>query len=70
MGSGQITKNQINLDLIKIFQFCLKIQHLWRLPHPFCLKIQHLWRFSRPWVGVCMGGLVDGWGQVKSLKIK
>ena len=33
MGSGQITKNQINLDLIEIFQFCLKIQHLWRLPH-------------------------------------
>ena len=24
MGSGKITKNQINLDLIKIFQFCLK----------------------------------------------
>ena len=33
MGSGQITKNQINLDLIEIFQFSLKIQHLWRLPH-------------------------------------
>ena len=26
MGSGQITKNRINLDLIEIFQFCLKIQ--------------------------------------------
>ena len=25
MGSGQITKNQINLDLIEIFQFCLKM---------------------------------------------
>ena len=35
MGSGQITKNQIKLDLIKIFQICLKIQHLWRLPHPW-----------------------------------
>ena len=22
MGSGQITKNQINLDLIEIFKFC------------------------------------------------
>ena len=56
MGSGQITKNQINLDLIEIFQFCLKIQHLWRLSHP--------------WVGEWMVGWVDGWGQVKSLKIK
>ena len=35
MGLGQITKNQIYLDLIEIFQFCLKIQHLWRLPHTF-----------------------------------
>ena len=35
VGSGQITKNQIYLDLIEIFQFCLKIQHLWRLPHPW-----------------------------------
>ena len=34
MGSGQITKNRIYLDLIEIFQFCLKIRHLWRLPHP------------------------------------
>ena len=25
VGSGHITKNQINLDLIKIIQFCLKI---------------------------------------------
>ena len=25
LGSGKITKNQINLDLIEIFQFCLKI---------------------------------------------
>ena len=25
MGSGQITRNLINLDLIKIIQFCLKI---------------------------------------------
>ena len=55
VGSGQITKNQINLDLIEIFQFCLKIQHLWRLPHPR--------------VGVWVVKWVDGWGQVKSLKI-
>ena len=48
MGSSQITRNQIYLDLIEIFQFCLKIQHLWRFPHP--------------WVGVWMVGWVDGWG--------
>ena len=38
-------KNRINLDLIEIIQFCLKIYDL--LTHP------HLW------VGVC--GWVDGW---------
>ena len=32
-GSGQITKNLINLDLIKIIQFCLKIYDLLRHPH-------------------------------------
>ena len=35
MGSCQITKNQINLDLIEIIQFCLKIYDLWRHPHPW-----------------------------------
>ena len=33
MGSSNITKNQINLDLIEIIQFCLKIYDLWRHPH-------------------------------------
>ena len=28
VGSGQLTKNLINLDLIKITQFCLKIYDL------------------------------------------
>ena len=59
MQSGQITKNQINLELIEIIQFCLKIYDLWRHAHL--------------WVG-CMGGWVDGWvsgwGHVKSLKIE
>ena len=32
VGSCQITKN-LNLDLIKIIQFCLKIYDLWRHPH-------------------------------------
>ena len=33
MESYQITKNQINLDLIEIIQICLKIYDLWRHPH-------------------------------------
>ena len=61
-GSGQITNYLINLDIIEIIQFCLKIYNLLR--HP-------------PMAG-CMGGWVDGWGnmwvngwdQVISLKIK
>ena len=27
-GSGEITYNLLNLDIIKIIQFCLKIYHL------------------------------------------
>ena len=54
MGPGQIIKNRINLDLIEIIQFCLKIYDL--LTHP------HLW------VGVWVDGwvimMVNGWGQV------
>ena len=34
-GSGHITKYQINLDLIEIIQFCLKIYDLLRHPHPW-----------------------------------
>ena len=45
MGPGQIIKNQINLDLIEIILFCLKINDLLR-PPPMC---------------GCMGGWVDGW---------
>ena len=29
VGPGQIIKNRINLDLIEIIQFCLKIYDLW-----------------------------------------
>ena len=32
-GSGQISINLINLDLIEIIQFCLKIYDLLRHPH-------------------------------------
>ena len=42
VGSGQMTKNLINLDLIEIIQFCLKIYDL--------LKHLHLW------VGVWING--------------
>ena len=47
MGPGQIIKNRINLDLIKIIQFCLKIYDL--LTHP------HLW------VGGWVDGWVNMW---------
>ena len=43
MGSGQITKNRINLDLIKIFQFCLRDSTSVETPPP---------------MGGCMGGWV------------
>ena len=33
VGSGQITKNLINLELIEIIQSCLKIYDLWKHPH-------------------------------------
>ena len=29
MGSGHITKNRINLELIEIIQFCLKMETIW-----------------------------------------
>ena len=53
-GSGQITKNLINLDLIEIIQFSLKIYDLLRHPHL--------------WVGVWINGWINGWPHVKSLK--
>ena len=31
--SGHITEIQINLNIIDIIQFCLKIYDLWRHPH-------------------------------------
>ena len=51
MGPGQIIKNQINLDLIEIILFCLKIYDLLRHPQ--------LW--VGVWVVRWMGGWVDGW---------
>ena len=34
VGSGQMTNNLINLDLIKIIQFCLKIHDKLETPPP------------------------------------
>ena len=34
-GTPRISQNSIALELIEIFQFCLKIWNLWRLPHPW-----------------------------------
>ena len=50
MGPGQIIKSRINLDLIKIIQFCLKIYDLLRHPH--------LWVGG--WVVGWISGLMDG----------
>ena len=53
VGSGQITKNLIPVDPIKIIQFCLKIHDLYRHPHP--------------WVSVWVVGWMGGsMGEVRS----
>ena len=58
VGSCQITKNLINLDLIEIIQFCLKIYDF----------------VETPTHGRCVGGWVvqwvNEWGQVILLNIK
>ena len=46
VGPGQIIKNQINVDLIEITLFCLKIYDLLRHPHL--------------WVGIWVVGWMDG----------
>ena len=50
VGSGQITNYLINLDIIEIIQFCLKIYNLLRHPQ--------LW--LDVWVVGWMGGLICG----------
>ena len=57
MGSCQISKSQINCDLIEIIQFFLKIYDLWR--HP-----------THGWVDGWVIVWVRVWGHVKSLKIE
>ena len=57
MGPCQIIKIQINLDLIEIILFCLKIYDLLRHPH--------LW--VGIWVVGWMGGLIcESMGGVRS----
>ena len=51
VGSGQITNNLINLDLIKIIQFCLKIYD----------SLRHLHPWVGAWVLGSMGGSVGQW---------
>ena len=46
VGLGQIVKNLLNLNLIKMSQFCLKIYYLWVTP-------THGWY---GWLGGSMGG--------------
>ena len=50
MGSGEMTKNLINLDVIKIIQFCSKICDLQRHSQPH----------THPWVDVRVVGWVCG----------
>ena len=60
-GGPQISKNSIRFEIIKIFQFCLKI---WNLRDSFTYGWVH--GLVCGWVD----GWVDGWVQVKSLKFK
>ena len=54
MGPGQIIKNRINLDLIKITQFCLKIYDL--LTHPnLCVSVRVV-----GWMGGLLCGSMGG----------
>ena len=51
VGSDQMTKNLISLDLIEIIQFCLKIYDLWRHTPT------HGWLCG--WLGGSMGGITS-----------
>ena len=59
MGPGQIIKNRINLDLIEIIQFCLKIYDLLRHPHLWVGVWVVGWMGG--WVGVWVVGWMGGW---------
>ena len=59
-GSGEITNYLINLDIMEIIQYSLKIYNLLRHPH--------LW--LDVWVDGWVNMWVNGWDQGISLKIK
>ena len=59
-GLGEITNYLINLDIMEIIQYCLKIYNL--------LRHLHLW--LDVWVDGWVNMWVNGWDQVISLKIK
>ena len=59
-GSGEITNYLINLDIMEIIQYSLKIYNLLRHPHLWL----DVWVYG--WVNIW----VNGWDQVISLKIK
>ena len=63
-GTSGISQNSIALELIEIFQFCLKIWNLWRLPHPWV----GVW-FGGCWVGGWVGWWVGSGQNTKNLKI-
>ena len=54
MGTPGISKSLIIFQLIKIFQFCLKIWNLWRLPHTW---VGVWFGLVGRWVGGLMGGV-------------
>ena len=61
MWPCQITKNLINLDLIEIVQFCLKIYDLWG--HA-TYGLVYGWLGG--WVVGWLGGLMDGPVEISS----
>ena len=60
VGSSHMTNNGINLDLIEIIQFCLKIYDLKETPYG--------WVYG--WLGGWVVQWVNGWGQVILLNIE
>ena len=59
VGPGQIIKNQINLDLIEIILFCLKIYDLLRHPH-LCVGVWVLGGWVVGWLGEWVVGWMGG----------
>ena len=63
MFSGQINKSQINIDLIKIIQFCLKFYDLWRHSQLWVggkVRFEFMICGDTP-IGGCVHSWMDGW---------